>query len=243
MKQKIRTSEIITYDNHFNGICTFNLMEAKSQDLFFAIIAAIKKIDSSMKNSREKKYRLNCRAICYTGKIMNEKNDFDPQQLVCLISDINIHVPYIMNISFSPNSDITNSENEYLDVTVTAKMQKLFFDIADDVSITKFKLESFVTLKSKYAKAIYLLLLADNGSDCGTYCASSIELAKKIGTENSDYIAQNITKIMRDIASTGDLSEATFGILHFDNLYCDRNSPANSNKIIINYVWSPERLK
>ena len=242
MKQKIRTAEIIRYDNRFNDIRTFNLMTAKAQDLFFAIIAVIQKIDLCRHNFKEKKYRLRCKEVCQLGKIMNEKNDFDLQQLGHLISDINIHVPYIMNISFSKNNDMTSSENEYLDVTVTAKMQKLFFDIADDVSITKFKLESFVTVKSKCAKAIYRLLLAENGSGHGTYCALSSDLANNIGTENSNYIDRNITNIMRDIASTGDLSEATLGKLHFDNLYCDRDSHSNSDKIIINYVWSPDRL-
>ena len=243
MKQKIRTAEIIRYDNRFNDIRTFNLMTAKAQDLFFAIIAVIQKIDLGRHNFKEKKYRLRCKDVCQLGKIMNEKNDFDLQQLGHLISDINIHVPYIMHISSSQSSDMTNPQNEYLDVTVTAKMQKLFFYIPDGASITKFNLNSYIRIKSKYAKALYRLLLAtSNGADHGIYCAASSELGKRIGTENSDYIEKNMQKLMRDIASTGDLSAASFGKLHFDALYCERNSPADPDKIIINYVWSPDRL-
>lgn len=244
MTQETRTPEIIRYDNHFNDIRTFDLMTAKSQDLFFAIIAAIKKIDPNMNNTGAKKYHLNCKDVCHLGKITNGKNDFDPQKLEYLISDINIHVPYIMHISSSQSSDMTNPQNEYLDVTVTAKMQKLFFYISDGASITKFNLNSYIRIKSKYAKALYRLLLAtSNGADHGIYCAASSELGKRIGTENSDYIEKNMQKLMRDIASTGDLSAASFGKLHFDALYCERNSPADPDKIIINYVWSPGRLK
>lgn len=244
MTQKIRIPEIIRYDNHFNDIQTFKLMEAKAQDLFFSIIAALPKIDPSMINPGEEKYCLNCKDVCHLGKIMIDKNGFDPQQLVQLIDDINIHVPYIMHISSSQSSDMTNPQNEYLDVTVTAKMQKLFFYIPDGASITKFNLNSYIRIKSKYAKALYRLLLAtSNGADHGIYCAASSELGKRIGTENSDYIEKNMQKLMRDIASTGDLSAASFGKLHFDDLYCERNSPADPDKIIINYVWSPGRLK
>ena len=244
MTQKIRTPEIITYDNHFNDIRTFNLLDEKSQDLFFAIIATIQKIDSNMHNPMKEKYRLRCKDVCHLAKITNKKKDFDQQKLENLISDINTHVPYIMYISSPQRDNIIDPQKVYLDVSVTAKLQKLFFDIADDVEVTQFKLSSFVAIQSKYAKSIYRLLLEkSNGSDHGIYCAASSELAKRIGTENSDYISQNITKLMRDIASTGDFKEATFGKVHFDDLYSERDFPTNPNKIIINYMWSPERLK
>lgn len=244
MTEKTRTSEIIMYDNHFNGIRTFNLMDAKSQDLFFAIIAAIKKIDPNMNNTGAKKYHLNCKDVCHLGKITNGKNDCDPQKLENLISDINIHVPYIMHISSSQSSDMTNLQNEYLDVTVTAKMQKLFFYIPDGTSITKFNLNSYIRIKSKYAKALYRLLLAtSNGSDHGICCQTITELAERIGTENSEHLVQNIKKIMGEIAATGDLSEATYGRLHFQNLYFEHNPPDNSDQILINYVWYPDRFQ
>ena len=117
MTKKIRTPEIITYDNHFNDIHTFNLLEEKSQDLFFALIASIPKIDPCIHNPVEKKYRLRCKEVCSLGKIMNKKTGFAPQQLEQRILDINIHVPYIMYITYP--------QNGYLDVIITAKLQKL----------------------------------------------------------------------------------------------------------------------
>lgn len=147
MSKKIRTPEIITYDNHFNDIHTFNLLEEKSQDLFFALIASIQKIDPGIHNPVEKKYRLRCKEVCSLGKIMNKKTGFAPQQLEQMILDINIHVPYIMYITYP--------QNGYLDVTITAKLQKLFLGIADDAEVTQFKLASFIHIQSKYAKAIY----------------------------------------------------------------------------------------
>lgn len=236
MTQKTRTSEIITYDNHFNGIRTFNLLNEKSQDLFFAIIESIQKIDTGLHNPIEKKYRLRCKDVCSLGGIINKKTVFSSQQLEQMILDINIHVPYIMYITYP--------QNEYIDVTVTAKLQKLFWDIAADAEVTQFKLSSFIAMQSKYAKALYRLLLATSrGSDHGICCQTITELAERIGTENSEYLVQNIKKIMEEIASTGDLSEATYGRLHFQNLYFEHNPPDNPDQILINYVWSPDRLK
>lgn len=243
MTKKIRTTEIIKYDNQFNAIRTFNLMEAKAQDLFFSIIAAIQKIDPNMINPGEKKYILSCKDVCHLGSIVTEKNNFNPQQLKTLISDINIHVPYLMHISL-PKISITDLDREHLEVCVTEKLQKLFWNISDDVEVTQFKLSSFVAMQSKYTKAIYRLLSAtSNGSDHGIYCASIVNIAKRLGTENLDYIARHIPNLLRDIASTGDLQEAAFGNLHFDNLYYEHNPPTNPDQIVINYVWSPDRLK
>lgn len=48
---------------------------------------------------------------------------------------------------------------------------------------------------------------------------------------------------MGEIASTGDLSEATYGRLHFQNLYFEHNPPDNPDQILINYVWAPDRFQ
>lgn len=238
---------VVKYDRRFPMFFTgVNTLSKIDQDLFFAVLSLIKErksintvISSSVLINRSK-YLKRHQGKYTTAKICN------------LIKNMVINVSTVTVVIDAPDAfealslfDRFRVDKNTADLTVVLApaFSNMFFDIAD-IRFTRFYLDRFIGLKSKYSKNLYRLLLDHHSSftiDIDDFCALfGIEGNKK----DKKYISakkqllHRLPKYVDDVKATGDFSQLEYIFNHSASL---RYHPIVS--ITFNFIENRNRIR
>lgn len=150
--------DIVKYRNEFN-LTNLNALDKIEMDILFTICSKITKNKSmsaemSFEELKEKAFLTEKRYVwksaikkftSLAGKILSVKFVIDKQQ------------SFEMMTLF--NRFIANKEEEKMTVSLNPCFAHYLFDIPEKIGFSKFELEQFIFLKSKYSKTLFRLFL------------------------------------------------------------------------------------
>ena len=228
MSQKKKDTQkniMVRYDSQFEKISKFNQLNGKTQNLFFSIMAEISK--QRRDGNLQEKYLLNFLDVRRLAGLTTSRGSTSQEVLNQMLNDMNsklcefIHITQIrrrkiylapehVKLSIPANfvwvqDDTENNFKEvYLDITITPKAERLFFILNESRHITQFRLNSYVSISKKFAKAIYRQLLDPAHAEDEEYCATIQKFMTDIGANNIGYVKKIMPEILRQLKKTGD---------------------------------------
>lgn len=239
----MQKSIMVRYDSQFDKISKFNQLNGKTQNLFFSIMTEISR---QRRNSNlHGKYLLKFLDVRRLAGLTTARGSASQEVLNQMLNDINIklcefiHITQIRkrkiyldspqvltlpaNFVWVQDDTANNFKEVYLDITITQKVENLFFILDASRHITQFPLNSYVSISKKFAKAIYRQLLNPAHADVGEYRTTVERFMTDIGTNNIGYVKKILPEILRQLRKTGD----------FASIYCHTCSDKNQNSEII----------
>lgn len=151
-------SNIIKYDNNFN-LSNLNTLEKIEQDLFMTIC-------SQFTQKRTQSIKLSLSDLKSKAKLMDRK--YTDSKFIEFVKSVN---EKILKIIFSAKNEkeliqmplfkrfVTNFNENYLEVSLNDCFEHYLYDIPDQIGFSRFELEMFLNLKTKYAKTLFRFLL------------------------------------------------------------------------------------
>lgn len=208
--------DIVKYDNEFNLTKNFNKLSQVEQNIFFTITSEF---------TKNKKTHITLTADYIRQKI-NIQKQYRPSEVVEFMKNLSVKLSQIPFIIENKGKIIVtpifakfevDKETQGTEVILNKEFLSYFYDIP--LSFTQFELAKFVSIKSKYGKALFRYLLdlqhfAHERNDGKRYWTIEYDEFKKIMVFPKSYqttsIIRNLNKSVEEINKTGLIYNCTY---------------------------------
>lgn len=198
-------SDIVKYRNEFN-LTNLNKLDKIEQDILFTMCSRITKnktLEAEMTFAElQEKAFLSERKYSLDKSIQKLSSLGDKiVKIIFTVSNENGFIKMPMFSLFSADGD-----KENISVRLNSEFATYLFDIPEKIGFSKFELEQFVYLKSKYAKTLFRFLLQNYK---GKWIVGFNDFREIMGFSKSygvNTIIERVRKILPEIEKTGYFS-------------------------------------
>lgn len=197
--------DIVKYRNEFN-LTNLNKLDKIEQDILFTMCSRITKnktLEAEMTFAElQEKAFLSERKYSWDKSIQKLSSLGDKiVKIIFTVSNENGFIKMPMFSLFSADGD-----KENISVRLNSEFATYLFDIPEKIGFSKFELEQFVYLKSKYAKTLFRFLLQNYK---GKWIVGFNDFREIMGFSKSygvNTIIERVRKILPEIEKTGYFS-------------------------------------